>query len=71
MYIVKQMSIWKQDNKTRLENDTNLRDAYDKAFVKVMSFNSKSELYYSKAKTIMHGKVKKDIKAFIEYEFEF
>lgn len=71
MYIVKQMSKWKQDNKTRLENDTNLRDAYDKAFVKVMSFNSKSELYYSKAKTIMHGKVKKDIKAFIEYEFEF
>lgn len=71
MYIVKQMSKWKQDNKTRLENDTNLRDAYDKAFVKVMGFNSKSELYYSKAKTIMHGKVKKDIKAFIEYEFEF
>ena len=71
MYIVKQMSKWKQDNKTRLENDSNLRDAYDKAFVKVMGFNSKSELYYSKAKTIMHGKVKKDIKAFIEYEFEF
>lgn len=71
MYIVKQMSKWKQDNKARLENDTNLRDAYDKAFVKVMGFNSKSELYYSKAKTMMCVKVKKDIKAFIEYEFEF
>jgi uncharacterized protein YeeX (DUF496 family) len=62
---------WKQINKNEIKSDEKLSIMCDKTLVKIMSIECKQENIYSKARTLMYSRIKTDMKALIEYEFEF
>jgi hypothetical protein len=61
---------WKKKNKDAL-NEDKMATLCDKATVKLMSQEFKQESTLSKIRSIMYGKMKTDMKALVEYEFEF
>jgi hypothetical protein len=62
---------WKKINKSKFEYDENFQILCDKTSVKLYSVDFKPESTLYKIKTFMYNRMKKDIKGFIEYEFEF
>ena len=48
-----------------------MTEMYNKASVKLMGIDFKHDLTLSKIKLSIYNKMKKDMKALIEYEFEF
>jgi hypothetical protein len=71
MKISKLLYEWKQAHKEELGSNDKLSELYNKTLVKIMTPEFKQERYYTKAKTLLYNKLKKDIKILIEYEFEF
>lgn len=61
---------WKKKNQDILNTDK-MAILCDKATVKLMSQEFKQESTLSKIRSIMYGKMKTDMKALVEYEFEF
>ena len=70
MKISKAFYEWKKKNKEMLSEDR-MATLCDKATVKLMSQEFKQESTLSKIRSIMYGKMKTDMKALVEYEFEF
>ena len=70
MKISKAFSEWKKTNKSKLSDDEALNTLCDKASVKIMAPNFKQEVTYIKVKNMMYNKMKTDVKALVEYEFE-
>jgi hypothetical protein len=70
MKISKAFSEWKKTNKSKLSDDEALNTLCDKASVKIMAPNFKQEVTYIKVKHMMYNKMKTDVKALVEYEFE-
>ena len=70
MKISKAFSEWKKTNKSKLSDDEALNTLCDKASVKIMAPNFKQEVTYIKVKNMMYNKMKTDVKALLEYEFE-
>lgn len=70
MKISKAFCEWKKKNKDLLSTDK-MATLCDKATVKLMSPEFKQESTLSKIRSIMYGKMKTDMKALVEYEFEF
>jgi hypothetical protein len=62
---------WKKKNKEELKQNENLNHVCDKALVKIMTPEFKEEQTYIKFKNMIYNKMKTDMKALIEYEFEF
>jgi len=62
---------WKKENKSVIENDEKLSIQCDKTTCKMMQVDFSQQQTLSKVKSNMYGKMKTDIKALIEYEFEF
>ena len=71
MKISKLLYGWKQSHKEELSSNETLEELANKALIKIMTPEFKQERYYTKAKTLLYNKIKKDIKMLIEYEFEF
>ena len=63
-------SEWKKTNKSKLSDDDALTILCDKALAKIMSPNFKQEAVSVKVKHMMYNKMKTDVKALVEYEFE-
>jgi anion-transporting ArsA/GET3 family ATPase len=70
MKISKTFCEWKKKNQDLLNTDK-MAILCDKATVKLMSQEFKQESTLSKIRSIMYGKMKTDMKALVEYEFEF
>ena len=70
MKISKAFCEWKKKNKDILSTDK-MATLCDKATVKLMTPEFKQESTLSKIRSIMYGKMKTDMKALVEYEFEF
>ena len=70
MKISKAFYEWKKKNKDMLSEDR-MATLCDKATVKLMSQEFKLDSTLSKIRSIMYGKMKTDMKALVEYEFEF
>ena len=70
MKISKLLYEWKQKNKEELSSNEELSELCNKALIKIMTPEFKTDKYYTKAKTLMYNTLKKDIKMFIDYEFE-
>jgi len=62
---------YKKNNRIKIENDENFSDLCDKTTTKLMSVVFNNDTTYSKIKNAIFIKMKTDIKAVIEYEFEF
>lgn len=71
MKISKAFYEWKKIHTQELNDIENLSTLYDKALIKLMSVDFKQENILCKIKTIIYAKIKTDIKALVEYEFEF
>ena len=63
-------SEWKKTNKSKLSGDEALTILCDKALAKIMSPNFKQEAISIKVKHMMYNKMKTDVKALVEFEFE-
>ena len=71
MKLAKYFSEWKKiqnDGKTR--NDS-FDTTCDKTLVKIMSVDFKQDYVLSKIRSSMYSRMKTDMKALVEYEFEF
>lgn len=69
--IVKTLSEWKKHNNEKISNSDQLEEMYNKARIKLMGIDFKHDSTLSKIKLSIYNKMKKDMKALIEYEFEF
>ncbi len=62
---------WKKENRLKMEEDEKLSILCDKTTCKMMDIDFSQELILGKIKSNMFGRMKVDMKAIIEYEFEF
>jgi len=62
---------WKKAHQKEINDSDELSTLYDKTTIKIMTPNFKQETLLSKIKSLMYSKFKSNIKAMIEYEFEF
>ena len=62
---------WKKNKLTEIKANDNLSIKCDKTTIKIMDISVKHDSTLSKIKTMMYTRIKTEIKAIIEYEFEF
>jgi len=68
--IFKAFNDWKEKN-SFIKSDDKFQTTCDKTMVKLMSVEFNQDSTLSKVKSIMYSKMKTDIKALVEFEFEF
>lgn len=71
MKISKSFCEWKKKRADKIRDDDNFAILCDKTLIKIMGNEFKQDTTFGKMKTIMYNKMKTDMKALIEYEFEF
>ena len=71
MKFVKTFCDWKKSNAKEIKESYQLASLCDKTTTKLMSIELKVEGTFNKLRNMMYNHLKKDIKAFVEYEFEF
>jgi alanyl-tRNA synthetase len=71
MKIFKEFTDWKKIKANEIKNDSSLSSMCDKTLVKIMSVEFKQESILSKVRSMMFAKMKTDMKALVEFEFEF
>ena len=71
MKLAKTFYNWKKQNQTEIRENDSLSIICDKASIKLMSVDFKQESTLSKIRSALYNKMKTDMKALIEYEFEF
>ena len=69
--IVKLLSEWSKKNQDKINSSDQMAEMSTKAKIKLMGIDFKHEQTLSKIKLGIYNKMKKDMKALIEYEFEF
>jgi hypothetical protein len=62
---------WRKKNAEKIRDNDSLSTLCDNAVLKIMSTEFKQDSTLSKMKITMYNKMKTDMKALIEYEFEF
>ena len=62
---------WKKNKITDIKANEKLSIKCDKTIIKIMDISFKQDSTLLKIKTIIYTKIKTEIKAIIEYEFEF
>lgn len=68
--IIKVLSDWKKNNQNNMLNSDKLCEQYNKSLMKIMAIDFKNEQFCNKIKSLFYNKLKVDMKAFIEYEFD-
>ena len=71
MKISKKFYEWKKSHKKEINEDEKFSEKCDKTTIKIMSVEFKQDATLGKIKTMMYTKMKTDMKALVEYEFEF
>jgi len=71
MKISKSFYEWRKINAEKIRNNDTLSTSCDTAVLKILSTDFKHDATLSKMKLTMYNKMKTDMKALIEYEFEF
>ncbi len=71
MKISKEFFEWKKRNKSKIDSDEKLQISCDKTTVKMYSVDFKVETTLNKIKCVLFSRIKTDMKALVEYEFEF
>lgn len=62
---------WKKENKLQIENDEKVSLLCDKTTCKLMDVDFRQDQILGKIKGNMYGRMKTDMKALVEYEFDF
>ena len=71
MKIFKEFTDWKKIKANEIKTDSTLSSICDKTLVKLMSIDFKVEGTLNKIRNLMYSHMKTDMKALVEYEFEF
>ena len=71
MKISKAFHEWKKQRVIRIRDDESFAILCDKTLIKIMGNEFKQDLTFGKMRAVMYNKMKTDMKAMIEYEFEF
>jgi len=71
MKFVKTFYDWKKNQAKEVKENDQLSSSCDKTLVKLMSIDFKAEIIFNKCRNMIYNRMKKDIKALVEYEFEF
>ena len=71
MKISKAFCEWKKKRTDKNRDDESFDILCDKTIVKIMGTEFNQDTTFGKMKTTMYNKMKSDMKALIEYEFEF
>jgi hypothetical protein len=71
MKISKAFHEWKKQRSTRIRDDESFAILCDKTLIKIMGNEFKQDSTFGKMRTSMYNKMKTDMKAMVEYEFEF
>jgi uncharacterized protein YeeX (DUF496 family) len=71
MKIFKEFNDWKKINSNEIKSDSSLATICDKTLVKIMSVEFNQESILSKVRASMFSRMKTDMKALVEFEFEF
>jgi hypothetical protein len=71
MKFIKTFCEWKKVHTKEIKESYQLASLCDKATTKLMSIELKVEATFNKLRNMLYNHMKKDIKAFVEYEFEF
>ena len=71
MKIFEKFYNWKLTKKDLIKSDDHFATNCDTALIKLTSIDFKQETILSKIKSLMYSKMKTDMKALVEYEFEF
>ena len=71
MKFIKTFCDWKKSNAKEIKESYQLASLCDKTTTTLMSIELKVEGTFNKLRNMMYNYLKKDIKAFVEYEFEF
>lgn len=69
--IFKKFLDWRNTYQDKINASDELLDTYNKSNIKLMSIDFKHEPTFNKIKTSIYNNLKKDMKALIEFEFEF
>ena len=69
--IIKELIEWKKTLEKEKRFDDSKSELYNKTLMKIMNVNFKQDITINKFKSIIYGRMKTDMKALIEYEFEF
>jgi hypothetical protein len=69
--IIKALIEWNRKNKEKPNFNEQMEDVYNKSNIKLMGIDFKHEPTLNQIKFSIYNKMKKDMKALIEYEFEF
>jgi hypothetical protein len=71
MKITKKLSEWKKTQEIDGTFVDSKAEKYNKTIIKLMDINFKQDNTFNKIKSIIYGSLKTDMKALVEYEFEF
>lgn len=71
MKISKAFHEWKKQRATRIRDDESFAILCDKTLIKIMGNEFKQDSTFGKMRAVMYNKMKTDMKAMVEYEFEF
>ena len=71
MKISKKLYEWKKNHSQQIRENDKLSEICDKATIKIMSVEFKQESTLGKVKQMIYSRMKTDMKALIEYDFEF
>lgn len=71
MKVIKVFFEWKRQKTSDIKSDDSFATLCDKTLVKLMSIEFTNDATLSRIKSAMYAKMKTDMKALIEYEFEF
>ena len=71
MKLTKYFSDWKKKQMDEIKHNDSFATICDKTLVKLMSVEFKQESILSKTRSSMYSRMKTDMKALVEYEFEF
>ena len=71
MKLFQAYSEYKTQNSKRIYDDENFSILCDKTSIKLLNVDFSQEFILGKVRSNMYGRMKVDMKAFVEYEFEF
>lgn len=71
MKISKAFHEWKKQRTTRIRDDESFAILCDKTLIKIMGNEFNQDSTFGKMRSVIYNKMKTDMKAMVEYEFEF
>ena len=69
--MMKVLTSWKLDNQHKFDDNTKICDTFNKAVIKLVNLSFTQDASFSRIKNGLYNYLKIDLKASIEYEFEF